>query len=349
MSDQSDKQEEATPRKLTEARKKGQVPRSNDVPTALSLVIVVLYFWLSWDWLKVQLKEMLEIIPYLVSIDFYQALSLVFDVIVKKAVFGIMLPFALLMVLAGVIGNVMQFGFLLAFDPIIPKPERLNPAEGLKRIFSGKQVVQTLISLVKTLVLAIILWIVIRWGIKEFLHPINQCNLPCEIELTELLIKKLYLYALPVLIILAVMDYAYQRMQFMKQQRMTKEEVKQEMKDMMGDPHIRGALSGLRKEISEQDIQKRIKTARLLVLDMGAAVALQYEAGVTPLPVIVAIGKGLMARKMVEIAQIENVPTIIDPALAQLLLEEGKIDQYIPESSIERVANAMRKTPKGQK
>ena len=84
MSDQSDKQEEATPRKLTEARKKGQVPRSSDVPTALSLVLVVLYFWLSWDWLKVQLKEMLEVIPYLVTIDFYQALSLVFDVIVKK-------------------------------------------------------------------------------------------------------------------------------------------------------------------------------------------------------------------------------------------------------------------------
>ena len=123
-----------------------------------------------------------------------------------------------------------------------------------------------------------------------------------------------------------------------------KEDVKREMKDMYGDPHVRGARDGLRREISEQDVKTRIKTARLVIIDIGVAIALHYDREVTPLPLIVAIGKAGMARAMVEIAQIESVPIISDARLVADLLEEGKLDQYIPTSTIDRVAQAMRST-----
>ena len=125
---------------------------------------------------------------------------------------------------------------------------------------------------------------------------------------------------------------------------MTKEEVKREMKDMFGDPDVRGAREGIRRELNEQDIASRIKTARIVIIDIGLAIALHYEQDVTPLPLVVAIGKAAMARKMVEIAQVENVAVVSDARLAADLLEEGKIDQYIPTSTIDRVAQAMRKT-----
>ena len=118
------------------------------------------------------------------------------------------------------------------------------------------------------------------------------------------------------------------------------------MKDAYGDPHVRGARQGMRRELTEQDIHSRIKTARLVIIDIGLAVALYYEQDVTPLPVIVAIGKAAMARKMIEIAQIENVPIISDARLMADLIEEGQIDQYIPASTIDRVAKAMRNNNK---
>ena len=101
---------------------------------------------------------------------------------------------------------------------------------------------------------------------------------------------------------------------------------------------------GIRREMSEQDVRSRIKTARLVIVDIGVAVALHYEQDVTPLPLVVAIGKAGMARTMVEIAQVEDVAVVSDARLVADLIEEGKIDQYIPTSTIDRVAQAMRKT-----
>nr|WP_308874094.1 EscU/YscU/HrcU family type III secretion system export apparatus switch protein [Thiothrix subterranea] len=203
---------------------------------------------------------------------------------------------------------------------------------------------QPYFSLLKTIIIGAILLIVLRAGLSELLHAIKQCNVECQQTVIEDLTSQLMLYILPILIFIAVLDFLFQSQQFIKDQRMTKEEVKKEMKDIFGDPHVRSARQGIRRELSEQDIKKRISTARLVILDMGVAVALQYEAGKTPLPIIVAIGKNNMSRKMAEIATLENVPVVSDPGLVQDLLSEGKLDQYIPEKTIDRVANLLRQT-----
>jgi type III secretion protein U len=179
-------------------------------------------------------------------------------------------------------------------------------------------------------------------GFFQYMNEIKQCDIPCQKEITAELLKKLMMMILPLIIVLAALDLIFQKIQFEKDQRMTKEEIKREMKDAYGDPHVRGARQGMRRELTEQDIQARIKTARLVIIDIGLAIALYYEQDVTPLPVIVAIGKAGMARKMIEIAQIENVPIISDARLVADLIEEGKIDQYIPTSTLDRVAKAMR-------
>lgn len=339
----SEKSEKATPKKLREARKRAQVPRSKDIPSVILLLFAALYIWLTWDWTLEQLKEMFLVVPQLIGMNFYQALSTGFTAILGHALWGLAIPFSMFLLVAGILGNIIQFGFVFSFDPIIPRPDKINPAEGAKRIFSMRQFVDTLLSLAKTIIVGIILLVVLRGGMQELLHPIEQCNVECQQQVTEHLMSKLIFIILPILLALAVLDYLFQYSQFMKEQRMTKDEVKRENKEVYGDPHVRGARAGIRREMAEQDIQARIRTARMIVLDMGLAIAVQYEADKTPLPIIVAIGKGNMARKMTEIAQKERVPLISDPALAQKLADEGKIDQYIPDSTISQVARALQK------
>ena len=339
----SEKSEKATPKKLREARKRAQVPRSKDIPSATQLLFAALYLWLTWDWTVEQLKEMLLVVPQLINMDFTQALRTGFEAILQHALYNLAIPFSMFLLIAGILGNIVQFGFVFSFDPIIPRPQKINPADGAKRIFSIKQFVETLLSLAKTIIVGVVLLLVLHGGMQELLHPIEQCNVECQQQVTEHLMGTLIFMILPILITLAVLDYLFQHAQFMKEQRMTKDEVKRENKETYGDPHVRGAREGIRREMAEQDIQTRIRTARMIVLDMGIAIAVQYEADKMPLPIIVAIGKGNMARKMSEIAQKEHVALISDPALAQKLADEGKIDQYIPESTITQVARALQK------
>ncbi|WMP16353.1 EscU/YscU/HrcU family type III secretion system export apparatus switch protein [Thiothrix lacustris] len=339
-----EKTEEPSSRKLKKAREKGQVARSNDVSSALTMLFVILYFFAAWDWIVAKFMEMFDIIPMLYTMPFPQALEVGFKAILENTLYSIAIPFAMMTVISGILANIIQIGFVFSFEPIIPNLSKISFSSGFKRIFSAKQFITTLIALFKTLIVGIILFFVVRIGISELFHAIKQCNVACQKEVIEHLVRQLMLFIVPIMIIMAVVDFIFQRQQFTKDQRMTKEDVKKEMKDIFGDPHVRAARQGIRRELSEQDIQKRIRTARLLILDMGIAIALQYEQGVTPLPIIVAIGKNNMSKKMVEIASLENVPLVSDPALVEDLLSEGKIDQYIPEKTINKIANLLRQT-----
>lgn len=342
----SEKTEKATPQKIRDAKKKGQVPNSKDVPAALILLTSTIYLWVMSDWMLAKMAELYIISYQLPTIPFNQALSAAIKICLEIGLFAIVLPFVGLAAVMGVLGNIVQFGIMFSLDPVIPRLSKVNPGDGFKRIFSMKQVVNTLLSLVKTLAIGLALYIVMHVGFFQFMNEIKQCDIPCQKEITAELIKQLMMMILPLIITLAALDFIFQKTQFDKDQRMTKEEIKREMKNAYGDPHIRGARQGMRRELTEQDIQSRIKTARLVIIDIGLAVALYYEQDVTPLPVIVAIGKAGMARKMIEIAQLENVAIISDARLVGDLIEEGKIDQYIPVSTIDRVAKAMRNNNK---
>ena len=338
----SEKTEKATPQKLRDAKKKGQVPNSKDIPGALILLSLTIYLWVMGDWIIAKMAELYIISYQLPTLPFNQALSAAIKLSLEIGLFTIVLPIVGVATVMGILGNIVQFGIIFSFDPLIPRLSKVNPGEGFKRIFSMKQVVNTLLSLLKTLAIGIALYIVMRVGFVQYMNEIKQCDIPCQKEITTELLKQLMMMILPLIIVLATLDLLFQKMQFEKDQRMTKEEIKREMKDAYGDPHVRGARQGMRRELTEQDIQARIKTARLVIIDIGLAIALYYEQDVTPLPVIVAIGKAGMARKMIEIAQIENVPIISDARLVADLIEEGKIDQYIPTSTLDRVAKAMR-------
>ncbi len=342
--DKDSKTEEPTPQKLRDARKKAQVARSEEFGPTLMFVFAVLYFWFGWDSMFANIKEVMTSIPaFIYTTDFPLALDNLIDKVVSKVIYAIILPFALLMLVAGILGNVLQTGILFSVDPVIPKGEKISPIKGFGRIFSVKSVIKTLFSIIKIIGMSIIITYVVRLGIRDYMHDLSQCDVSCQMLVFQSLLKKLIMILLPVLIVVAAMDFMFQKAQFTKDQRMTKDEVKREYKNQEGDPEIKGARKEEQRKMLEQDLNKKVKESRVIIVGMNLAVALKYKEDL-PLPILLAIGKNRMSFKMIEIANKERVKIIADPELATKLANEGDIDQYIPSSTIEGAARAIQQS-----
>ena len=340
MSDKDSKTEQATPYKLKESRRKGQVARSKEIPSSLILIFAILYFWARWDWLVEELKTLIIVPSELYTLEFTQALSAWADYALDTIIYTIALPFSFLILLAAILGNVLQFGVPFSFEPVLPKYSKIDPVAGFKRIFSIKSVVKTLFSLFKIIIATIIILFVTRMAIEAFILDVKQCNVLCMKDTMETLIKYMVLALLIFLIIIAILDFIFQKYQFLKDQMMTKDEIKREYKNREGDPEIKGQRKALQRELLNQDIGEKIKMSRLLIAGHRYMIAIQYDDDM-PLPLILSIGQGGTARQMTEIAKKEKVPIIANPRLAELLKDEGEIDQYIPESSISGIVQAI--------
>ena len=340
--DQDSKTEQPTRKKLRDAKKKGQVARSEELVPLMMVVLAILYFWFAWDWLSARLTEYLSAAPaYIYEQDFVYAIRTSFDLWFKDVIMNIMLPFTALMLAAGIMGNVMQFGFLFSIDPIIPKPEKINPIAGFKRVFSMKQLIKTVFAVIKIIAMSIIITVVVRVAIVEYMQDIQQCDFNCKFNVFTGLAKKMMMVLVPIFIIMVMLDLMYQKFQFTKEQRMTKDQVKRERKNQEGDPIIKSQRKAEQRRLLEQDIGEQVKYSRVIILGMRKAAALMFEKEM-PLPILLVIGRDRLCNKMIEIAKKENVPIISDPILVNLLEADGVIDQYIPASAIKRAARAMR-------
>ncbi|MCK5727239.1 MAG: EscU/YscU/HrcU family type III secretion system export apparatus switch protein [Thiotrichaceae bacterium] len=339
--DKSSKTEEPTPKKLQDARKKAQVARSEEFVPLMMIILGVFYFWYSWDWFSSTLQAYISSVGvYAYDRDFNSALDLSLSLWLDVVILKIMLPFTGLMLVAGIMGNLVQFGFLFSLDPIKPKPEKVNPIAGFKRIFSMKQVIKTLLSILKIVTMSIIVIFIVRTAISEYMHDIGQCDLNCQFAVFTYMLKKMMFILIPILILMVMMDFIFQKMQFRKDQRMSKDEIKREYKNMEGDPEIKGERKSEQRRLLEQDVKDQIRQSRVVIAGMRKTAALMYEEGMA-LPILLAIGRDRMSLQMVQIAKKEGIPVVADPALVNMLEEDGILDQYIPSSAIKRVARAM--------
>jgi len=262
---------------------------------------------------------------------------MVYDIFLR-----VMLPFSFLMFISGVIGNVVQFGFLFSLDPIQLKPEKIHPVSGFKRIFSMKQVVKTILSVLKIITMSVIIIYVVRISINEYMHDIEVCNIDCTLVVLFSLIKKMLSILLPVLIVLVLLDLIYQKIQHTKDQMMTKDEIKREYKSREGDPMIKGQRKSEQRRILLEDIGEMLENSRVVIMGLGKAAILMYNDEM-PLPVVLAIGRAKMSIEIIRIAKKTGVPVVADPALLRLLEDEAVIDQFIPSSAIKRIAKAIQK------
>jgi len=337
------KTEKPTPQRLRDIRKKGQVAKSKELSSVLILLFAVLYFWISWEGLVEKLKELMGMPVVVYEKPFVEALQTMWIYAKDELILPIAIPFAVLMMVAGVLGNLLQFGIIFSFDPIKISLEKVDPFKGVKRIFSLKQLIKTLFSIFKVFVATIIIYFLTRMTITNFMHDVGQCNVECQKALTETMAFYIVLALLIFMIVVAIIDFIYQKHQFIKDQYMSKEEIKREFKQQEGDPQIKGRRRSDQREMLNQDVGDRIRKSRVIISGANLTIALQFDDD-TPLPIILAIGKGDVARRMISIAKKERVPMHTDDDTAKILDKDGEIDQYIPRSAIQGVVAAIKMT-----
>ncbi len=337
-----EKTEMPTPKKLRDAREKGQVCTSKDiVSTAILIVLFAVLAWMGGA-LMDDMEELLRFIGGRVADDTMDSVrqsgAMAVMVILKHT-----LIFVLIAAVIGIVGNVAQIGFLFTFEPLIPKLEKLSPVEGAKKIFSKKNLFEFLKNLVKVLFLGYLLYKIIWASVPELLtmcYGTIDDILPC----LRLMLKRLAVYTGFGYILIAVVDRIFQGRNFTKEMMMTKDEVKREYKEMEGSAEVKQAQRQFRDEIlNGPDPAQAVSKANVVVTNpTHLAVGIRYNIEEAPLPRICALGAGKVAQIIRETALAEGIPIMEDRALARALYAKGKIDDFIPDSLIEPVAEVLK-------
>ena len=337
-----EKTELPTQKKLRDARDKGQVCTSKDIVS--TAVLVVLFAVLGW--LGVALMDdasmLLNYIGLRLSGDPFsatnQAMALAAMVIFKHSFI-----FVAVAALVAIVANAAQIGFLFTFEPVIPKLEKLNPVEGAKKIFSAKNLFEFLKNVLKVTFLGYLLYKIIWASVPELL---SMCygGVDDIFPSLKLMLKRLAIYTAFGYIVIAVVDRLFQGRNFTKQMMMTKDEVKREYKEMEGSAEIKQAQRQFRDEIlNGPNPAQAAKRANVVVTNpTHLAVGIRFKAEEAPLPRICALGSGPIAKIIRKTALAEGIPIMENVPLARALYAKGKIEDFIPDSLIEPVAEVLK-------
>lgn len=337
----SDKTEQPTPKRLREAREKGDVCKSAEIPTALTVLVLVVYLVAMGGSIYEKMAVMFAVAFDAVHLPYAEALGRVVFVVSDIFVW-IVFPVVFLVMAMAVIGNLAQVGFLFSMKAAMPKLENLSPAKWFKKVFSVKNAVELLKNILKVCVVGYAVYAVLSDYINEF-FKIQTATIYALWDIIAGAIKDMLIFASGAFCAVAALDYLFQRWQYSKQHMMSKDEVKREYKEMEGDPHIKGKRKQLHQELIAQNSMGNVRRAKVLITNpTHYAVALDYEKDKTPLPVVLAKGEGLLAQRMIKVAEEEGIPIMRNVPLARSLYAEGTENAYIPADLIKPVAEVLK-------
>jgi len=330
--------EPATPKKREEARKKGQVPQSRELPAAFILAVGLLILYFAGGWVIGLMGGLMrEVFGSLASLSIDYG---TFTLASRYAAFMIT-PFALGVVVAAVSANVLQKGFVLSAEPIKPQFSRVNPVEGFRRLFSLSSLMEFVKSGLKVLAVGFIGYKVLKGELfrcPEMLSSAPRGMLQYISHASFGLLLKVTIAFMGI----AALDFLYQRWDYEKKLRMSRQELKDELKQREGDPQIKARLRSLQRQIARQRMMQRVKEADVVVTNpTRLAVALKYERGRMAAPMVVAKGRGFIAEKIREIATAAGVPIVENKPLAEILFRTVEIGQLIPEALYRAVAEIL--------
>jgi len=342
MSESSqEKTEDATPKRLREARKKGQVPKSRDLSTIFVLVAFFATLCLSFGFMGGELKKLMVMVfeevasPTLSGDRIYDLGKASLFTLAKVCAPAFIAGFAI----AAVVGF-LQVGPVFSMEPLKPQGKKLNPLEGLKNMFKTPTFIELVKNIVKITVIFYLAYQVLHGALYEVLQTVRIPILESS-KIAGELIFKIVLRVLILFIGIALADFLIQRWQFMKQMRMSKDEVKREYKQDEGDPHIKSHRRQLHREFAFGDVQQKVKNADVVVTNpVHVAVAIQYNREEMGAPEIVAKGQRLFADMIRKVAEENGVPIMRNVPLAWSLLEV-EVGGEVPEELYSAVAEIL--------
>jgi len=328
--DFGEKTETPTDHRRQEARRKGNIAKSQDLNSAGLMLAAALSFLMFGTALRDSFAKMIagylskpEIIEPNITFLSQHAWNL------SETVAGIVLPFLAMMAFSAIFINFTQFGFLVSTEALQPKLSRLNPVEGMKRIFSIRSVVKLAVSLGKLFLVASIS-IMFAWSaLREVLFLLERDPTEIYENITGSTMSLAFTLAIA-LIVLAILDFLFQKWKHEQDMMMSKQELKEEMKQMDGDPHMRQRRKEAHKKLAQARELQQVPDADVVITNpTHIAVALKYDPDTMPAPKVLAKGKGEIAYRIRTIAAQYDIPILERRELARSLYKDIQVGHYI--------------------
>lgn len=341
-SDGTEKSEEPSEKKLREAREKGQVPRSKELTTLLMTLGAALFFmfygyymWLDLEALAIRGLSLDRAHAY----DFRMASNLIMGMIVQALM--MILPFLALMVAIAIISPMLLGGWNFSTKAMAPKLSKLNPASGIKRMFSMNALMELLKALGKFVLVGGVATIFLWLSFGEVM-AIGQESMRSAMAHAAQLIVEAFVFVSLALIVIALIDVPFQMVQHTNQLKMTKQEVKEEYKQQEGNPEVKGRIRALQREMSQKRMMQAVPEADVVITNpTHFAVALKYDAEDMPEPTVIAMGSDFMAAQIRTLAKDNDIPLVEAPPLARALYYNAEIDRPIPYDLFKAVASVL--------
>ena len=338
--DSGDKTEKPTPKKLQDARKKGDIAKSKDITSTAGMLVILMLAAVALPLLGEQMAALVR-----ASFEvMHEPFALAAPRLGRQAGMTLLLVVGLVVVPVALVGALVEFiqaGPVMSTEKLKPKMENMNPAKGLKRMFSMDNLVELVKSILKTAVVGTIAWLVMRKVLPEL--PLLVSGRPENVgaalwQTTWLLLA----WAGGSFVLVSAMDLAWQRFSYMKKMRMSMRDIRQEMKDAEGDPHLKGQRRQLQQEWAQQGASNAAAEAHVLVVNpTHVAIAIAYDRETCPVPTVTAKGQDDDALAMRQAAQEAGVPVLRNIELARSLLADAETGDIVPAELFDIIATVI--------
>ncbi|MRX53684.1 flagellar biosynthesis protein FlhB [Bacillus sp. HMSC76G11] len=337
-----EKTEKATPRKRDDVRKKGQVAKSADVNTAISLLAIFLSLLFIGPFMFERIMTMMNASlqeTILMNLTEKNVHELMVEMVIESAY--ISAPIMAVALVAGVAGNYMQVGFLFSTEAIQMKLEKINPIQGFKRIYSLRAIVELLKSILKISFVGAVTFSVIWFQMAEILS-LSKLTVEKAFIFIAKLTFQMGLFASIALLFLSLLDYFYQKFDFEKNIRMSKQDLKDEYKKSEGDPLIKSRIKQKQREMAARRMMQEVPNADVVITNpTHFAIALKYDEDKMDAPFVVAKGVDFVAQKIKETAKANEVTMVENRPLARALYDQVEIGKAVPEEFFKAIAEIL--------
>ncbi|QCR31812.1 flagellar biosynthesis protein FlhB [Lysinibacillus sp. SGAir0095] len=338
-----DKTEKATPKKRQDARKKGQVLKSQDVTAAIVLLLLFMFLYFAGPMMLEGifgfLHQAFEKNILIETVSTETVMQMYTDSLKEMAL--IILPFMAIAVVAGILANFMQFGLLFTLEPMKLDLKKMDPIKGFKKIISVRAIVNLIKSLLKISFIGTVTVVIIWMNLEEVLSLSFQSpwdTLTTVAKLTGIM----GIAASLTLVVIALIDYIYEKYEYEKQLKMSKQDIKDEYKNAEGDPKIKSKIKQRQREMAMRRMMQEIPNADVVITNpTHYAIALKYDDQNMEAPKVVAKGTDYVAQKIKLIAKENDVVMVENRPLARAMYDQVEIDQQVPEEFFKAIAEIL--------
>ncbi|MDR3013521.1 MAG: flagellar biosynthesis protein FlhB [Chitinispirillales bacterium] len=345
MAEDSSQEKTETPseKKRRDARQEGTVAKSTEVNSVFVLLAAIFLLRLIGPWMLSELEQNIrETFAMISETDMSDQRLILLAQSSLMLLIKLIIPFVSAIMFAGLIANIIQVGLMATVKPITPKLEKVNPLSGFKRMFAMRSIVETIKNILKISIIGYIAYLTIR-GDYSILIALADASVEAIWNFIFASAYDIFLRTALALLVIAVADYSYQRYEHEKKLKMSHQEVKEERKQMDGDPQIKARIRSLQREMARRRMMDSVPQASVVVTNpTHLAIALLYEPEKDmDAPVVTAKGKGVIAQRIKKLAEDNKVPVVEDKPLAWAMFDKVEVNQPIPEEFFMAVAEIL--------